>query len=154
MSMVSSQWTSFPLNLVVNFWFICACKTISFLFPSVFSFVSVLTHQAKSDTLSPLLKFFPSRAGTPAGKIFFPNSPCPSPTPLFQQLYLALAHFDRLTPEVKKLVANADTGIAKTQRSSSFSSLALEELSPSVIRRQSCPSGKPNIRISNELDKS
>jgi hypothetical protein len=40
-------------------------------------------------------------AGTAAAsaaskKIFFPQSPCPSPTPVFQQLYMAISQFDRL----------------------------------------------------------
>lgn len=134
-------------------------KTISFCFrPNFrlypFSHINRYKTKVKSDTLSPLLKFFPSRAGTPAGKIFFPNSPCPSPTPLFQQLYLALAHFDRVSPDVKRLVSKKESGNEKMQRSSSFSSLALEELSPSVLRRKSCPSGKPNTRKTNELEKS
>lgn len=32
----------------------------------------------------------------PTVKFTYPNSPCPSPTPYFQQLYLAVANWDRL----------------------------------------------------------
>lgn len=114
----------------------------------LFSFFKI---KAKSDNLSPLLRYFPTRAAPPAGKIFFPNSPCPSPTPVFQQLYMALAHFDRLPAEVVRSLLKPGEGKVAS-RSNSFS--VNEEQSPSLPRRQSYPVGKPSMRISSHDDKS
>jgi hypothetical protein len=102
--------------------------------------------KAKSNTLSPMLKFFSSRDASPVGKIFFPNSPCPSPTPIFQQLYMALAHFERLSPDMVKLMPKHDDR-KLLQRSSSYDSLSNDEHSSETIRRQSYPLGKPYSRI-------
>jgi hypothetical protein len=82
-----------------------------------------------------LLKFLPSRAGTPAGKIFFPNSPCPSPTPFFQRIYMALAHVEQFSPELVKMIPKTD----EMQRRNSFTSVGSAQQSPESIRRQSYP---------------
>lgn len=73
-----------------------------------------------------MLKLFPSNL-TPDRRstIFFPNSPCPSPTPIFQQLYLALSHWDRLlaeSPDLLKQSSELDVNANANglQRSNSF----------------------------------
>lgn len=100
--------------------------------------------------MSPLLKLMPSsRAGTPAGKIFFPNSPCPSPTPFFQKIYMALSNFDRLSPEVVKLLPRVEE-TRPLPRRNSFASINSDSRSPSYARRLSYPLGKPNIRITTD----
>lgn len=64
---------------------------------------------------------------------------------------MALAHFDRLPPEVVRSLLKPDE--EKTvSRSNSFSRLANEEQSPTLLR--SFPAGKPNIRISSQDEKS
>lgn len=123
-------------------------KTIFMFRSTIFCFRFT---KAKRDALSPLLKFFPSRAGTPAGKIFFPNSPCPSPTPIFQQLYMALAQYERLPPDVVGLLPDDEWVM---QKSNSFSNIASEAQSPSTVRRRSYPLGNPSVRMNHENDKS
>lgn len=121
-----------------------------------------------------MLKLFPShltpdrRAG--GSTVFFPNSPCPSPTPIFQQLYLALSHWDRLLAESPDLSLNEssalDVNANGLQRSNSYNhSIDSDKIvinSP-VNRRRSYPANltvKRNvtkqsaikIRILNDLD--
>lgn len=128
--------------------FTCALRNrFSFDFTfETFSFSHHTRHpKAKSDSLSPLPKLFP---------VFVPNSPCPSPTPLFQQLYLALAHYERMPADMAQLMSKADDGKVTMHRRNSCSSAGTEEgHSPLIRRRQSYPQGKPHIRISND-DKS
>lgn len=110
--------------------------------------------------MSPLLRIFASRAATPAniGKIFFPQSPCPSPTPLFQQLYQALGQIDRMTQESPDAYLSVDYNQEKVvQRSNSFTNVNVTAVESGNNRRQSYPfnvSMKPtkvDIRINNKL---
>jgi len=110
--------------------------------------------------LSPLLRVFVSRAATPAniGKVFFPQSPCPSPTPIFQQLYQALGQIDRMTQESPDVHLSVDYNKDKiVQRSSSFTNVNETAIEPRNNRRQSYPLNFPmvptrvDIRINNKL---
>ena len=128
-----------PTKAVIPFWFHV------FFFPVSFNENKKKSNKsnrkkAKRDTLSPVFKFFPSRSSTPGGKVFFPNSPCPSPTPIFQQLYLALAHVDQMSPDTMRLLLQPH----KIKRSNSYTSVSNEGQSPSASRRQSYPQGKPD----------
>lgn len=121
-----------------------------------------------------MLKLFPSnltpdrRAG--GSTVFFPNSPCPSPTPIFQQLYLALSHWDRLLAESPDLMLNEpgalDVNANGLQRSNSYNHSIDSDMivtkSP-VNRRRSYPANLTvhqnitkqtaiKIRILNDLD--
>lgn len=133
--------TRFP-TLMMNFSFRCALR---WFYRNFFS-VWIENLKAKSDTLSPLLKLLPSRSSTPAGKVFFPNSPCPSPTPFFQKIYMALAHLDRMSPDLFRMMPRLDEG-SPLQRSNSLSSVEKSGQSPTMNRRQSYPLGLPHVRI-------
>lgn len=106
--------------------------------------------------MSPLLRIFASRSATPVGKIFFPSSPCPSPTPLFQQLYQAIGQIDRMTQESPEALLTISRDKEKViQRSNSFTMKANENAIECVNnRRQSYPLNismvptKVDIRIS------
>lgn len=45
-----------------------------------------------------------SSQGSRAGESGVPPSPCPSPTPLFQQLYAAMSHWERLLADSPELL--------------------------------------------------
>ncbi|XP_070490989.1 oxysterol-binding protein-related protein 8 isoform X3 [Chironomus tepperi] len=113
--------------------------------------------------LSPLLRIFASRAATPAtiGKTFFPQSPCPSPTPLFQQLYQALGQIERMTQESPDAYLSVDYNTEKiVQRSNSFTNVIENAVESGHNRRQSYPLNvskiptKVDIRINNKLKSS
>lgn len=145
------------------------------MFLQLSSFVTLLlynscvlhSHQYTKDladaksTLSPLLNLlvpsssssYSSRASTPTVRkpqIFFPNSPCPSPTPLFQQLYMALAHFERMSPDFLTLLKGNDLGKLVNRRNS-LTNVSADEESPSACRRKSFPpfGRAPEVRITS-----
>ena len=107
-----------------------------------------------------MLKLFPSNF-TPARRaggstVFFPNSPCPSPTPIFQQLYLALSHWDRLlaeSPDLLKEHSALDVNVNGLQRSNSFNhSIDSDKIvtkSP-INRRSSYPA---NLTVDRNMSK-
>lgn len=108
----------------------------------------MMSELSEDDKLSPFLRVFsprPSNSGIPllaAKKIFFPQSPCPSPTPVFQQLYMALANFDRLTQESPDATSTLfDFKSSPNKRSNSMSSVIAkaEESYEINLRRQSFP---------------
>lgn len=93
--------------------------------------------------------------------MFFPHSPCPSPTPtpLFQQIYQALGQIDRLTqdsPEALLSIGDVEKEKKLLQRSNSFSSANETAVETGNNRRQSYPLNialvptKVDIRINNK----
>lgn len=118
-------------------------------------------------SLSPLLKLLPINASfdDTDGQIkknIFPNSPCPSPTPIFQQLYLALANWDRLvseSPDSRCLIlqsdyTDCDSAKEKIIRSNSLASSVSnngELIELPKIRRKSTPADI--LRVQDEKQK-
>lgn len=97
-------------------------------------------------------------ASSASKKIFFPQSPCPSPTPVFQQLYMALSHFDRLvrqeSPDILKFM---NEQMSPKMRSNSMSNVIDRNNSKNDNerelmnnRRQSYPMSLSSVLISKE----
>lgn len=121
-------------------------------------------------SLSPLLKFLSINTSNDESdvksscKILFPNSPCPSPTPIFQQLYLALANWERLSesPDCSKLSSHSqnddvepEMGKEKIVRSNSVDSSNINQSLAKVVvpRRKSNPVEISRAATNNEMEK-
>lgn len=123
-------------------------------------------------SLSPLFKFLSINTSNDESdvksscKILFPNSPCPSPTPIFQQLYLALANWERLSesPDYLKFSSHSynddvkpEMGKEKFVRSNSVDSSNInnnQSLAKVVVpRRKSNPVEISRVSTNNEMEK-
>lgn len=83
----------------------------------------------KEDKFSPFLRVFSTRPNSIAmtgKKIYFPQSPCPSPTPVFQQLYMTLNQIERLTQ-------STDDGITSTVFNLKMSNQRRNSMSSTVV---------------------
>lgn len=57
----------------------------------------------------------------------FPRSPCPSPTPIFQQLYLAVAHWERYLRDSPDFLRHLSTESGVEQQSGSQSPAGIDD---------------------------
>lgn len=122
-------------RIILNFCFANFLRISSFFYLSC----------DEEDKFLPFLRVFtprPNNIVIAGKKIYFPQSPCPSPTPAFQQLYMALAHIERLTQESPENLTSTIFNDFTEKRRSSMSSTTLaknDNNERTNMRRQSYP---------------